>query len=102
MNILVVSGNLCSEPQVYMNKDGAMQVTFRIAVDRNYKDSATGVRGTDFFQAVAWRDQAKFLSECCHKGDKVTIQGEIQVRQYEKDGMEHRVTEICVNKIEKC
>ena len=100
MNMVCISGNLCADPVMYTTESGIMQATCRVAVEREFKDAVTGRRETDFFQVVAWRNQAQYIGENARKGDKLTVKGVIQTRRYVKDGVERQVTEIHADRVE--
>lgn len=100
MNKVIISGNLCADPEKHVTQNGISQVTVRLAVQRKYKDSQTGKRETDFMTVVAWRNNADFIAKYAQKGDKLTVDGVIQTRSYEKDGVRRYSTEIVANDVE--
>lgn len=100
MNVVVISGNLCADPEAHTTANGISQVVIRLGVTRDYKDSKTGKRETDFINCVVWRQSADFLAKHAHKGDTVTVRGAIQTRTYEKDGVKRYITEINAERVE--
>lgn len=99
MNKFIAIGNMCEEPNARTTQNGVSQSTFRIAVQRRFPNQQ-GVRESDFFTVVAWRQSADFANRYLHKGYKVAIEGSLQNRSYEKDGVKHYITEIIADSVE--
>jgi single-strand DNA-binding protein len=101
VNSTIISGNLATDIEKRTTQSGVSCANFRIAVQRRFKDQATGKREADFISVVAWRQQADFLAQYATKGDKLTVHGAIQVRSYDaKDGTKRFVTEIVADEVE--
>ena len=100
MNSTIISGNIATDIEKRTTQSGISQCSFRVAVQRRFRDQATGKREADFLQVVTWRQQADFLAQYAAKGDKVTVKGAIQTRTYEKDGGKHFITEINADEVE--
>ncbi len=49
---------------------------------------------------MIWGHNAEFLSKFAKKGSKVTIEGKITNRSYEKDGQTKYITEIVANSVD--
>jgi single-strand DNA-binding protein len=54
----------------------------------------TATNKTDFFNVVAWRQTATFITRYFKKGDGICIDGHLESRFYEKDGVKHTVYEV--------
>ena len=94
MNLVVQIGRLVADPETRTTNSGVTVTTFRIAVQRRFKDG-NGERQSDFHNCVAWRNQAEFISKYISKGDMICVRGELQNRSYEaQDGTKRYVTEI--------
>ncbi|MDR1409241.1 MAG: single-stranded DNA-binding protein [Oscillospiraceae bacterium] len=94
MNVAVLMGRLVADPELRTTQSGVSVTTFRIAVERRFKDSE-GNRQADFIDIVAWRQSAEFVQKYFHKGDPILVQGSIQVRPYEdKNGNRRTAVEI--------
>ena len=93
-------GNLCDAPEAYTTKGGVSRSTFRIAVQRKYKN-ANNTYDTDFFTVIAWRQTAEFCNKYLTKGRKVAVEGSIENRTYDaQDGSKRYVTEIIADSVE--
>ena len=99
MNYVIEIGNMTKDPESRVTQAGDAVCNFTIAVQRRFK-AKNGEREADFFNCVAWRQTATFISEYGAKGRKIAVVGELQNRQYEKDGQKRTVTEIVVSSAE--
>lgn len=99
MNKVFLIGNLTRDPELTTTASGIQMCRFGIAVNRNYSN-ADGVRETDFFNITAWRGNAEKCGKYLHKGNKVAISGNIQIRTYESNGEKRTSTDIIVEDIE--
>lgn len=81
LNRVILMGRLTAEPDYRTTPSGVAMVRFSLAVDRDFK-SQNGERQTDFFNIIAWRSTADFVSRYFHKGQLVALQGTIQMNNY--------------------
>ncbi len=99
MNKVILIGNLTRDPELTTTSSGVQMCRFGIAVNRNYSN-ADGVRETDFFNVTAWRALAERCGKYLHKGNKVGIVGNIQIRSYESNGEKRTSVDVIVEDIE--
>lgn len=100
MNKVIMTGNLCNDPEVRQTNGGVSVCTFKIAVQRNFKNEQ-GVREADFFSVVVWRQLAELCGKYLQKGRKVAVTGCLQNRNYDaQDGSKRFVTEIIADEVE--
>jgi single-strand DNA-binding protein len=100
MNKCIFTGRFANDPEIRTTQNGTAQCSFRIAVQRRFKD-ASGERKADFIQCVAWRNTAEFIHKFFHKGDEAKVVGSLQTRDYKaQDGSTRYVTEIIVEEFE--
>lgn len=97
MNTTIISGNLGKDPELRMTQSGIKVATYSLAVYRpNPKDKDNPL--TDWFNVVAWGDQADLVMSNLKKGSKVLINGKFQVRSYDdKEGKKVYITELMQN-----
>jgi single-strand DNA-binding protein len=80
-------GRLGKDPELRRTQSGVAVATFNVAVDRDFKDKATGQRATDWITCVAWRSTAEFVEKYFAKGSQVLVAGRLQMRDWtDKDG----------------
>ncbi|MCI5577920.1 MAG: single-stranded DNA-binding protein [Oscillospiraceae bacterium] len=85
-NKCTMMGRIVNDLELQVTPNGTPVCTFRIAVERQYK-SKNEERITDFFNIVAWRKKAEFVTKWFAKGRMILIDGEMQTRQYtDKNG----------------
>jgi single-strand DNA-binding protein len=100
MNNVVLMGRLTRDPEIRYTASGKPVCQFTLAVQRNYKNKE-GNYDADFINIVMWGSNGERLSNTVNKGQRVLINGQIQVRSYtNKDGDKRWVTEVIANKFE--
>lgn len=86
MNKVIMMGRIANELELKTTPNGTSVCSFRIAVDRNYQVKGEEKK-TDFFNVVAWRAAAEFVTRYFSKGRMILVEGEMQTRQYtDKNG----------------
>jgi single-strand DNA-binding protein len=91
MNKAILTGRLKTDPKLsFTSGKGTAVATFTIAVDSGYGEN----KETAFIPVVVWNKGAEAVANYTHKGSKVLVQGRINTRSYDKDGIKHYVTEI--------
>lgn len=99
MNIVTLTGRLCSDVDFKTTPGGVNVSTFRIAVQRDYK-SADGKYEADFVNVVAWRNTADFVRQYFVKGKPIEVCGRLQSRSYtDKQGEKRYIVEIIADKV---
>lgn len=96
MNKVILSGRIANEIEVKTTSNEVSVCNFRIAVQRRIRN-AEGNYDTDFINCTAWRGNAIFINNFFKKGDPIEIEGKLQTREYEKDGLNHYITEVIVD-----
>ena len=100
MNKVILIGNLANDPEPFTTQSGISRSNFRIAVQRRFANPQ-GVRETDFFTVIAWRQTADFCNRYLTKGRRVAVEGSVQNRSYDaQDGSKRYVTEIIADSVE--
>lgn len=86
MNRVIMMGRIVNDLELKTTPNGTTVCSFRIAVDRNYQKKGED-RKSDFFNVVAWRATAEFITRFFGKGRMIMVEGEMQTRQYtDKNG----------------
>ena len=79
LNHIVIMGRLARDPELRRTQSGVPVASFRLAVDRDFKDKNTGERGTDWIDVVAWRATGEFVSRYFTKGRMAVVEGRLQM-----------------------
>ena len=82
LNKIFLQGRLVADPELRHTQNGIAVASFRLAVDRDFKDRETGERKADFINIVAWRQTAEFVSRFLTKGRLAIVEGKLQTRDY--------------------
>lgn len=96
VNKVILLGRLGKDPEVRHLENGTPVTSFSIATSESYKDRTSGekVEKTEWHNVVLWRGLAEVAEKYLHKGDQVYIEGKLQTRSWEKDGVTRYTTEI--------
>lgn len=101
LNVTVLQGRICNDPELRTTTTGKSVANFRIAVDRTY--SKGNSKETDFITIVAWESTADFISKHFSKGSMIALRGEIQTRNYEdKNGNKRTAFEVLAREVSFC
>ncbi len=98
-NKVILMGRITHDLELKTTQTGINVCTFSIAVDRRFSGKGEE-RKSDFFNIVAWRQQAEFVCRYFGKGKMILVEGELQTRTYvDKNGSNVKVTEIIADRI---
>jgi single-strand DNA-binding protein len=100
LNKVQLIGNLGKDPELKYTPSGVAVATFSIATSESWKDQEGNQQEkTEWHNIVAWRKLAEICGEYLKKGKKVYLEGKLQTRNYEKDGIKRYVTEIVADQL---
>ena len=100
MNKIILMGRLVRDPEVRYTQTGKVVCQFTIAVDRPFANQ-DGQREADFIPVIVWGKQAELCGNSLTKGQRVLVEGRLQIRSYDaKDGSKRWVTEVIANSFE--
>ena len=100
MNKIILMGRLIKDPEVKYTNNGKAVAQFTLAVNRPIKN-AEGNYEADFINIVAWNQTAEVVGNYVHKGQRLLVEGRLQIRAYDaKDGSKRYVTEVIASNIE--
>lgn len=97
MNVCTFIGRLGKDPDMNYTTNGKAVVSFSLAVNRDGKKDES-----DWIDFVAWEKTAEVVAQYCHKGDLIGVTGNLQRREWEKDGQKRYAHEVRVNRIDFC
>ena len=95
INRVILVGRLTKTPELKSTPNGKSVVNFTLAVQRD-KDN------TDFINCIAWSKTAEILAQYTSKGSMVAVEGRIQTRTYDSNGVTKYVTEIVCDGLTLC
>ena len=99
MNKVILIGRLGQDPELKEFTNGNM-AKFSIATSEKWKDSDGNAKEkTEWHNIVVWGKTAEFAGEWLKKGQLVSIEGKLQTRSWEQDGVKKYMTEIVADTI---
>ena len=94
-NKVIIGGRLTADPELKTTPSGVYTTTTTVAVNRRYSGKNGEETQADFFNVVAWRNTAEFISKYFKKASSICIVGTLQNRNWtDKNGVKHYVTEV--------
>ncbi len=103
VNKAILLGNVGKDPEIrYLDKDVAV-ANFTLATTDRAITLANGTQipeRTEWHNIVAWRGLATLAEKYIRKGTQIYIEGKIQTRSWEKDGVKRYTTEIYAETIQ--
>ena len=101
LNKVVLAGHLTATPELRQTPNGLSVTSFSIAVNRRVTKAADGQNAqnsVDFFNLVAWRNVAEFITRYFKKGSAICVTGSIQNRSWtDQQGNKRYATDIVVD-----
>lgn len=98
LNKCELIGNVTKDPELRYTPQGSAVTSFTIATNRYWTtEQGEKKEEAEFHQIVCWDKLAELTSQIVKKGDKVFVEGRLQTKKYEKDGIEKSKTEIVIH-----
>lgn len=99
LNHITIMGNLVKDPELRTTQSGIKVASLRVAVGRDFSKE----KETDFFDVVAWRATAEFVTRNFSKGQPILVDGRLLTRHWEdKEGNKRIAYEIMAENIYFC
>jgi single-strand DNA-binding protein len=104
LNKVTLIGNLGADPEVRTTGNGGKVATISLATSRQWTKNGEKQEKTEWHRVVLW-DNAKgakladLAESYMKKGDKVYVEGQIEYRSWEKDGVTRYTTEIVAREV---
>ena len=93
INNVVLVGRLTKKPELKFTTTGTKYTQFSVAVQKKFKNQ-NGEYESDFINCLMWSTAAENFINFTNKGSLVGIEGRIQTRSYEKDGVKKYIQEV--------
>jgi len=102
INKAILVGRLGRDPEVRYTTDGRAISNFSIATSDEWKDKDTGEKKerTEWHRIVAFGKLGEICGEYLAKGRQVYIEGKLQTRSWEKDGVTRYTTEVVASDVQ--
>jgi single-strand DNA-binding protein len=100
VNKVILLGRVGKDPEVRNLDNGRTVANFSLATSETYKDkSGEKKETTEWHNLVLWGKTAEIAQKYVSKGDQIYVEGKLQTRSWEKDGVTKYTTETIVDKL---
>ena len=106
INKVIIIGNCGSDPETKFFPDGGSVTNVTVATSESWKDKTTGEQQEKTeWHRVVFKDRGNFkLGEIAgkflQKGSKIYVEGKLQTRSWEQDGVKRYTTEIIASEMQ--
>lgn len=101
LNKALVYGNLTRDPELKSLPSGTQVTAFSIATNRVWKDKdGAKQESVEFHNIVVFGRQAETVAQYLKKGSSALVEGRMQTRSWESDGVKKYRTEIVADRVQ--
>ncbi len=101
LNKAMIFGNLTRDPELKSLPSGIQVCSFSLATNRVYKDrDGKRAEQTDYHNVVVFGRQAETSAQYLKKGASAYIEGRLQTRSWEAEGVKQYRTEIVADRVQ--
>ena len=102
VNKVILVGNLGNDPEVRYMPNGNAVANVSLATSDSWKDKTTGEQQekTEWHRVVFFNRLAEIVEQYVKKGSKLYIEGRLQTRSWEQDGVKRYTTEIVASEMQ--
>ena len=99
INRVILIGNLGGDPETRYLPNGNAVTNLTLATSDSWKDKQSGQmqERTEWHRVSLFGKIAEIADQYLRKGSKVYIEGRLQTREWEKDGIKRYTTEVIVD-----
>lgn len=99
INRAILIGNLGNDPDLRYLPNGNAVCNVTLATSDSWKDKNTGQlqERTEWHRVVFFGKLAEIAGQYLRKGSKIYVEGRLQTREWEKDGIKRYTTEVVVD-----
>jgi single-strand DNA-binding protein len=101
INKVMLFGNLTRDPEMRAMPSGGNVTSFSVATNRVYKKAdGSKAEQTDYHNVVVFGRQAETSAQYLKKGSSVYIEGRLQTRSWDKEGVKQYRTEVIADRVQ--
>jgi single-strand DNA-binding protein len=99
VNKVILLGNLGKDPEVKYMPNGNAVANITVATSESWNDKSSGEKKekTEWHRVVFFGKLAEIVGQYLKKGSKIYIEGKLQTRKWQKEGVDQYTTEIVVD-----
>lgn len=102
INKVILVGNVGQDPETRYMPNGNAVTNISIATSETWKDKNTGEQQerTEWHRVTFYQRLAEIVAEYVKKGSKLYVEGRLQTRSWEQDGVKKYATDIIANEMQ--
>lgn len=102
VNKVILVGNVGQDPETRYMPNGGAVTNLSLATSESWKDKNSGEQQerTEWHRIVFYQRLAEIVAEYVKKGSKLYVEGRLQTRSWEQDGVKRYATEIIANEMQ--
>ena len=102
VNKVILVGNLGNDPEVRYMPNGNAVANVSLATSETWKDKSTGEQQekTEWHRVVFFNRLAEIIEQYVKKGTKLYVEGRLQTRSWEQDGVKRYSTEVVASEMQ--
>lgn len=102
INKVILVGNVGQDPETRYMPNGNAVTNISIATSETWKDKNTGEQQerTEWHRVTFYQRLAEIVAEYVKKGTKLYVEGRLQTRSWEQDGVKKYATDIIANEMQ--
>ena len=103
LNQVLIAGRLTRDPELRFTQKGQGMSSFSVAVNRRYKDAATGEWKDDvtFVSVTVWGPAAERCKDKMKKGSPVIIEGRLTASEFtDKSGQKRKEMKVTARRVQ--
>ncbi len=102
INKVILVGNVGQDPETRYMPNGGAVTNLSLATSETWKDKNSGEQQerTEWHRIVFYQRLAEIVAEYVKKGSKLYVEGRLQTRSWEQDGVKRYATEIIANEMQ--
>ena len=101
MTIITITGNATSDAELTFAQSGTALARFTVAVSKREKqpDGSWGDGKSSFYRVTAFQQLAEHAAESVKRGDRVTVVGRLELREYEHNGEKRLSPDVAADEV---
>ena len=102
INKVILVGNVGQDPETRYMPNGNAVTNISLATSETWKDKNTGEQQerTEWHRVTFYQRLAEIVAEYVKKGSKLYVEGRLQTRSWEQDGVKRYATDIIANEMQ--
>jgi len=102
VNKVILIGNVGADPETRYLPNGNAVTNLTLATSESWKDRNTGEQQerTEWHRVTFYQRLAEIVAEYVKKGSKLYVEGRLQTRSWEQDGVKRYATDVIANEMQ--